>query len=242
MSLKQQLITHLASVLKDLGIEGITPQVDYPADPAHGEYATNVALVAAKKIGKKPMELAEEIAEKLRVENGELRIIEKIEVVKPGFINIWIQDAFLIGQLQEITTDDVLSGIRNLHAGQEVVVEYSSPNIAKPFTIGHLRSTIIGDAIANLLEATGWKVYRDNHIGDWGTQFGKQIAALKFVDYQAKDRIETGPYFENLKKNITLIEKSDRPVKLLVEFYVLFHELEKNMLPWNTLREKNLRN
>jgi arginyl-tRNA synthetase len=94
---------------------------------------------------------------------------------------------------------------------KKVVVEYSSPNIAKPFTVGHLRSTIIGDAIANLLEANGWKVYRDNHLGDWGTQFGKQIYAIKTWGDEEK------------------IEKSENPVKELVALYVKFHdEVEKS--------------
>jgi arginyl-tRNA synthetase len=90
-------------------------------------------------------------------------------------------------------------------------VEYSSPNIAKPFTIGHLRSTVIGDAVANLLQATGSTVFRDNHLGDWGTQFGKQIYAIKTWGNEEE------------------IENSDRPVKLLVDLYVKFHtEAEKN--------------
>jgi arginyl-tRNA synthetase len=91
--------------------------------------------------------------------------------------------------------------------GKEVVVEYSSPNIAKPFTIGHLRTTVIGDVIANLLEATGWRVFRDNHLGDWGTQFGKQIWAIKNIGDEAK------------------IDASSDPVKELVDLYVKFHQM-----------------
>ncbi len=91
-----------------------------------------------------------------------------------------------------------------------MIVEYSSPNIAKPFTIGHLRSTIIGDAIANLNQAIGFTVYRDNHVGDWGTQFGKQIYAIKQWGL-IKD-----------------LEASDRPIKLLVDLYVKFHNETKD--------------
>ncbi len=90
--------------------------------------------------------------------------------------------------------------------GRLAIVEYSSPNIAKPFTVGHFRSTIIGDAIANLLEATGWRVLRDNHLGDWGTQFGKQIYAIKTWGDEEK------------------IATSVNPVKELVRLYVKFHE------------------
>lgn len=199
MTIKKELSSQLHAVLEELGVSDSEPKVEYPSDPKHGDYSSNVALVAAKKLKKNPLELAEEIAAKLRVENGELRVIEKIEVVKPGFINFWISEKSLIASVEKQELPD-------LGKGRPVVVEYSSPNIAKPFTIGHLRSTIIGDAIANLLQATGWSVHRDNHIGDWGTQFGKQIYAIKTWGNESE------------------IEKSDRPVKLLVDLYVRFHE------------------
>ncbi|HVF69294.1 MAG TPA: arginine--tRNA ligase [Xanthomonadales bacterium] len=204
MTIKQQLVEEISKVTKSLGLD-IEPKVEYPADSKHGDYSTNVALVAAKQLKRNPIELGEEIVEELRSKNQELRIFEKIEVVKPGFINFWITQEFLVQKAQNSTE------ISKIGKGKKVIVEYSSPNIAKPFTIGHLRSTIIGDAIANLLETTGHEVYRDSHVGDWGTQFGKQIYAIK----------EWG--------NEEEISKSDRPVKLLVELYVRFHqEAEKN--------------
>jgi len=196
MTIKKQLIEHLATALKNVGVYFV-PTVDYPDDPRHGDYATNVALVAAKKLGKQPMELGEELKKNFLA----LSFIERIEVVKPGFINFWISYKALLNE----------KTIANIGKGKAVIVEYSSPNIAKPFTIGHLRSTIIGDAIANLLEATGWDVKRDNHIGDWGTQFGKQIYAIKHWGNEEE------------------IEQSKQPVKLLVELYIKFHdEAEKN--------------
>jgi len=196
MTIKHQLVTQLTEVLEQLGISDSTPSVDYPTDPKHGDYATNVALIAAKKLGKHPMEVAEDLKSKI----SDLKCIEKIEVATPGFINFWITNNALI----ESAT--VKNNLPDIGKGREVVVEYSSPNIAKPFTVGHLRSTIIGDAIASLLEATGWKVHRDNHVGDWGTQFGKQIYAMK----------EWG--------NEKEIEKSEKPVKPLVDLYIKFHE------------------
>ncbi len=209
MTMKQQIIEQLTHALAELGIEELIPKVDYPADPKHGDYSTNVALIAAKKLGKNPMEFAEELCEELRITNPaegearhgrqESRMFENVEVAKPGFINFWITEEKLMREAQKIE----LPKIGN---GRTVVVEYSSPNIAKPFTIGHLRSTIIGDAVANLLEATDWNVKRDNHVGDWGTQFGKQIYAIKAWGDEDK------------------IEKADRPVKILVELYVRFHE------------------
>jgi arginyl-tRNA synthetase len=197
--IKEEIRKLLQDALAGLQIAVETISIDYSVDVNHGDYATNVALVAAKKAGKNPMELAEAIAEKVRNEEGEVGMFEKIEIAKPGFINFWVRDEALLKDVAE-------NHIPQMGKGKKVIVEYSSPNIAKPFTIGHLRSTIIGDAIANLLAEVGFEVFRDNHIGDWGTQFGKQIYAIK----------EWGKIDE--------IEKSERPVKELVALYVRFHE------------------
>ncbi len=195
MTIKQQLTTELKDVLTNMGISDVAPSVDYPSDPKFGDYSTNVALIAAKKLEKNPREFAEE----LKVKMQGLEIFEKIEIAGPGFINFWIKNEALQNEVQEVK-------IPQIEKKKKVIVEYSSPNIAKPFTIGHLRSTIIGDAVANLLETTGWEVYRDNHLGDWGTQFGKQIYAIKTWGNEQE------------------IENAQRPVKLLVDLYVKFHE------------------
>ena len=100
-------------------------------------------------------------------------------------------------------------GKSDIGKGKTAIVEYSSPNIAKPFGVGHLRSTVIGDAIANLMEATGFKVMRDNHVGDWGTQFGKIICAIKLWGDEKE------------------LDKSDSPVEDLVKLYIKFHEASK---------------
>ena len=169
-----------------------------------GDFATNICLQAAKNAGKNPRELAENL--KSEIENWKLDILDKIEVAGPGFINFFLNQEYLAKMLQEITQSDNLFVYSNKRNTQKVIVEYSSPNIAKPFTVGHLRSTIIGDAVANLLEAVGYEVKRDNHLGDWGSQFGKQICAIKHWG------------------NIEEIEKSQNPVKDLVALYVKFHE------------------
>ncbi len=204
MLLQKRIKKELEQILRQMGISDVPVQVQISQDPNRGDYTTNISFLASKKLGKSPFDIAGEIknslTENLREE------IEKIEIVKPGFINFWIKPAFVVRNLQSSSNDALLKDIEEIHKGKKVVVEYSSPNIAKPFTIGHLRSTIIGDTIANLLEATGWEVYRDNHVGDWGTQFGKQIYAIKKWGNEED------------------IEKSDRPVKELVELYVKFHQ------------------
>lgn len=194
----------IVQALQKLGVTEIAEeqvQLEHPKDPLHGDFATNVALTQFKQVQdtwKTPLAFAQALAQH----------IEGIDVTaeKPGFLNFWIPTELLLQNLTTIAEKKDQYGKRDQYTGKKVVVEYSSPNIAKPFTVGHLRSTIIGDAIANLLEATGWTVYRDNHLGDWGTQFGKQIYAMKtWGDEEA-------------------IEKSERPVKLLVDLYVKFHE------------------
>jgi arginyl-tRNA synthetase len=187
---------------KSLGIEEKI-NIEYPLNPRFGNYSSNIAMHAAKQLKKAPLEVAEMIANAVVPDET----IEKVEVVKPGFINIWVTQSALIKQV----ADNVQITTKNTSEKKKVIVEYSSPNIAKPFTIGHLRSTVIGDAVANLLQATGSTVFRDNHLGDWGTQFGKQIYAIKTWGDEEE------------------IENSDRPVKLLVDLYVKFHtEAEKN--------------
>lgn len=196
--IKQQIKTLIEKELQKLDITDVSIIVDYPSDAKHGDYTSNVAMVAAKKLGKNPRELAEEIKGKLK----DAAMFEKVEVAGPGFLNFWIKDEVLVAN--KIAHSQI-------GKGKKIIVEYSSPNIAKPFTIGHLRTTIIGDTVANLLQAVGYEVFRDNHIGDWGTQFGKQIAAIK----------KWG--------DIDLIQESDHPVKELVALYVKFHEeAEKN--------------
>lgn len=193
------------------------PQVDYtiehPQIESHGDYATNVAMVLfpiLKKEGNSaytnPRILAEAIVSKLNDQTACLSNYQTISIAGPGFINFTLKPTSYVTELNLITTQKNNYGKSDTHRGKNVIVEYSSPNIAKPFTIGHLRSTIIGDSIANLKQAVGWTVFRDNHLGDWGTQFGKQIYAIKTWGNEAE------------------IESAQEPVKLLVDLYVRFHQ------------------
>ena len=137
-------------------------------------------MVLAKTVGKNPRDLAEEIVEKLK-KNAELAKVidlEKIEVAGPGFINFWVRDEYL--SLAMFLAGSDHWGQSEFMKGKRVLVEYSSPNIAKRFSVGHLRSTIIGQAIFNLYKASGVSkedITNDNHLGDWGTQFGMIVAA-----------------------------------------------------------------
>ena len=151
--------------------------VEHPADESHGDYATNVAMM----MNGNPRELAQGLAEKLKKSEvlGEVVDLFRIEVAGPGFINFWLKDDYLMKRLEELKGLSEKCGQGDFMEGKKMLVDYSSPNIAKRFSVGHLRSTIIGQAICNLYKFSGAKVVSDNHLGDWGTQFGMIIAAVE---------------------------------------------------------------
>jgi arginyl-tRNA synthetase len=190
----------------------ITIKLEKPADKKFGDLSSNVAMVAYKQLADQfasPKTLAEALIVEIKKVDRE-NLLENISVAGPGFINFKLGHDHLLANLHLIIRQQTVN-FKDLGQGKKAIVEYSSPNIAKPFTIGHLRSTIIGDSVANLLEASGHQVFRDNHLGDWGTQFGKQIVAIK----------KWG--------NENEIAAADNPVEKLVALYVKFHEeAEKN--------------
>ena len=145
-----------------------------------GDFQTNFAMMNSKAIGKNPREIATTLVENFK-END---LIEKLEIAGPGFINIHLKNNFLNNELKKI--DNEKYDFSFLNVDETVIIDYSSPNIAKRMHIGHLRSTIIGDAIKRILDFIGFKTISDNHIGDWGTQFGKLIVAYnKWLDKEA---------------------------------------------------------
>ncbi|MEM7580584.1 MAG: arginine--tRNA ligase [Mastigocoleus sp.] len=144
------------------------------SNPKFGDYQCNVSLPLAKKIGQQPRAIAQQITEKLDVSD----ICESPEIAGPGFINLRLTTPYLETQLNNIQADPRL-GVENAKNTKRVVVDFSSPNIAKEMHVGHLRSTIIGDSIARVLEFRGHDVLRLNHVGDWGTQFGMLITYLR---------------------------------------------------------------
>ncbi|MDU4652047.1 arginine--tRNA ligase [Sneathia sanguinegens] len=147
-----------------------------------GDFQTNFAMVNSKKIGKNPREIAKELVEQF---DG-MGIIKKIELAGPGFINIYVSDEKLNEEITRFGSEKFEYGI---DTSRIVAIDYSSPNIAKRMHVGHLRSTIIGDALKKIYEEIGFKVYGDNHIGDWGTQFGKLIVAYnKWLNKEAYEK------------------------------------------------------
>ena len=149
-----------------------------------GDYQANGIMPAAKKLGLNPREFAQKVLEKAELQD----IAEKTEIAGPGFINIFLKNAWLAENINNAVKDPKL-GIHN-HDKQTVVADYSSPNVAKEMHVGHLRSTIIGDAVVRTLEFLGNPVIRANPVGDWGTQFGMLIAYLEKMENEHASEME----------------------------------------------------
>ena len=149
-----------------------------------GDYQANGIMPAAKKLGLNPREFAQSVLDKAELQD----IAEKTEIAGPGFINIFLKDTWLADNISRAVQDPKL-GVHNPEK-QTVVVDYSSPNVAKEMHVGHLRSTIIGDAVVRTLEFLGNHVIRANHVGDWGTQFGMLIAYLEKMENEHATEME----------------------------------------------------
>jgi len=174
MKLKSQLDQIIKEAFVHAGIEAEPMAVTEAGKPEFGDYQFNGAMALAKKLGKNPRQIAQEIMEKIDTTG----LISKTEIAGPGFINLWIDPTWMEKKLQEMLPDSRLSVLPK-EEGVKTVVDYSSPNMAKQMHVGHLRSTIIGDTLARLFTFLGDEVVRQNHIGDWGTQFGMLIAYLE---------------------------------------------------------------
>ena len=179
--MKERIASLLEHAIDTLRQQGVVPadahpsiQIERTRDKRHGDFASNVAMLLAKPAGKKPRDLAEALIAALPADSA----VAKTEIAGPGFINFFVAEDFLGKQLQAALADERL-GVAARSTPQTVVVDYSGPNLAKEMHVGHLRSTIIGDAVVRTLEFLGDKVARQNHVGDWGTQFGMLIAYLE---------------------------------------------------------------
>jgi arginyl-tRNA synthetase len=175
MSLKKQISEAAAAAFVAAGLPEDTPtRLQWTARPEFGDMQINGVMGAAKQLKQNPRELAQKI-----LDNFELKgLISKAEIAGPGFINLYIETSAIIEESTKLLEDDRL-GVEHPEIKECVVVDYSAPNLAKEMHVGHLRSTIIGDAVCRALEFKGHKVVRQNHIGDWGTQFGMLITELQ---------------------------------------------------------------
>ena len=193
-------------------------------DPKFGDYQCNDALKLAKKFKMNPREVGTKVADLLKGES----VFEKVEIAGPGFLNLTVSTAWLDSQLATLNSQP-LCGIPQSGAGKTVVIDYSSPNAAKQMHIGHIRSTVIGCAIDRIFRSLGYRVIADNHLGDWGTQFGILIKGYRecltqderdnltvanlekcYVLSAAKAKEEDGVWKEACKAELVKLQQGDR--------------------------------
>ena len=216
----------LASAVTTLQQQGVLPadltpsiQVELARDKSHGDFASNLAMMLAKPAGMKPRDLAEQLVAALPGNPA----VASVNIAGPGFINFFQDRQWLARKLDQALADKRL-GVAAAEPAQRVVVDYSSPNLAKEMHVGHLRSTIIGDAVARVLAHLGHNVIRQNHVGDWGTQFGMllayleehsvdaeaELADLEHFYRQAKQRFDQSPEFaDRARERVVQLQAGD---------------------------------
>ncbi len=202
MTIQERLKKYIKEALK----LDTNPSLEVPAVATYGHYSTSVAMKLAKEQGKNPLELADTFVSKLKLAD-EAGMFTDITAVKPGFINFTLSPSFLQRELAVARKAGDKFGRSKIGGRKRVIVEYSAPNIAKPLHVGHLRNTMIGEALANIFTAVGYDVVRWNYLGDWGTQFGKLIAAYKMWGEK--------------------LEIKKEPIATLLALYIRFHEMVK---------------
>ena len=177
-SVVEALLSQTIETLKQQGVlaEDVSPRINLSntKDKSHGDFACNIAMMLAKPAGMNPRALAEKIIEQMPKDPR----ISDTQIAGPGFINFFVDDSWLEKQVSLALADEHI-GIKRTEDPQNIVVDYSSPNLAQEMHVGHLRSSIIGDAVVRALEFQGHNVIRQNHVGDWGTQFGMLLAYME---------------------------------------------------------------
>ena len=200
----QKILVEALKAVKTISVgdqQSLQWGISFSDDFGHGDYSSNLAFVLAKRLQDSPEKLALALVKEIQAQQPWW--LARVEVAKPGFINFWLSSSFLEENLKQVLKEKEKYGRGRTR--KTMVIDYSSPNIAKPFGIGHLRSTIIGQAIYNIYEFLGWRCIGINHLGDWGTQFGKMIVAIR--------RWAKNPFQLNLEN--------------LENLYIRFHQEEK---------------
>lgn len=216
--------------------------VEKSANPIFGDYSSNVCFVLAKKLGRKADELAGLMA--IELNEAKPNEIYKIEIAGNGYLNFFLDRHFVQEQLPVIYRERECWGSSKIGKGKKIVIDYSAPNIAKPMHVGHTRSTIIGDALANIYDYLGYKTIRWNYFGDWGTQFGKLIAAYKL--WGDKRSVEKDPINELVKLYVRFHEELKTNPELNNRGQEEFKKLEQgdkeNRKLWEWFKKESLKN
>ncbi|MBU1445757.1 arginine--tRNA ligase [Patescibacteria group bacterium] len=214
-----------------------TLSIDYPRDPGMGDYACSIALKLSKQLVKEPMLIAEKIVSNIEA----VQFIGEASVMTPGFINIKIARSWLENKLQDLAGEKELYD-NTLGSSESIVIDYSSPNVAKPLGVHHLLSTVIGQTIYNIYKSLGFKAIGVNHLGDWGTQFGMLIYAYK--TWGNKKLVEKNPIPELLKLYVKFNEEVEKDAAMAdkgrEEFKKLEEGDEENTKLWEWFKELSI--
>ncbi len=236
--IKERIYSYLVKATNKKDIE-----ISMPENGKFGHYSTNIALKLAKDLKKSPMELAENIAVEIK-KKAPNDFFKKVEVISPGFINFFLSNKAFQDEFWEIYKEGKKWGKPKKSKKQTVVIDYSAPNIAKPMSVGHLRSTIIGQALYNVFKFSGWKTIGDNHLGDWGKQFGILIAAYK-ERLKAKDKKLKNISIDELMRvyvdyNAQMKENPELEERARLEIKKLQKGNKENIGIWNKFRKISL--
>lgn len=221
---REELQQKIKKIVSNISPElnSIKFEVEYPSEPIFGDYTSNVAMIAGRVLNQNPRDLAGTIIEQLQAEEELAQSIQKIELAGPGFINFTLHQTKLWNESWGYIESQVHRDAP--YSKQRIMVEFSSPNIAKPFNVGHLRSTIIGDSLARMYAYLGATVLKDNHLGDWGTQYGKLAYAVEhWGNWEA---IEQNPIPELFKLYVKFHQEEESDPKLIEAGREYFKKLE----------------
>lgn len=238
MDIKQIYVDALTPIVGEhLNKEEIIKLIEVPNNTEHGDLAFP-AFALAKVFRKAPQQIASDIAEQINMEN-----FESVEAIGP-YINVFLKRENVGNTLvNQVLTEENDYGSQNIGNGEAMTIDMSSPNIAKPMSMGHLRSTVIGNAIANLAEKTGYNAVRINHLGDWGTQFGKLIVAYK--KWGDEEKVKVDPINELVKLYVDFHEKAEEDPELDDEARAAFKKLEdgdQEMFElWSWFKEESIK-
>jgi len=204
------LTQRLQTAFEKAGItvpDDFTPAVVLASDTRYGDYQSNAPMVLAKQMRTNPRALAQQIVDALEVTD----LCEKTSIDGPGFLNFRLRPEWTSQQIRALA-GDARCGVPAAADPQRIIIDFSSPNIAKPMHVGHIRSTILGDALARIARFLGHEVVTDNHLGDWGTQFGKVLYGWKHL--LDRDALERNPVAEmtRLYREVNALEQTDKEV------------------------------
>lgn len=233
--MKKKICQYVSEVLVEMSEEELMKTMEIPPEEKMGDLALP-CFVMAKKMRKNPMQIASELAEKLNKQKDELGI-EKVESVG-AYCNIHLKrDLFAEKCFESLQKDQY--GVSQSGSGKTVCMDYSSPNIAKNFHVGHLRTTVIGNSLYKIYQKLGYDVVRINHLGDWGTQFGKLIVAYKL--WSSEELVKEKGIEELLRIYVKFNEESENNEGLIVEAREWFVKMEQNepeaLKIWNWFKE-----